>query len=126
MAAYHRRVTRLFVIVMIVLLPLRGWAADVMAIQAAPGGSSTWVASDMPSDCPMLAATDAAAAADDALAPATAAADCCASCELCTPVAGPVGLGFDVVAPAPDARPLTADAEFASAAAAPAVKPPNS
>ncbi|HWH84515.1 MAG TPA: hypothetical protein VNU71_19980 [Burkholderiaceae bacterium] len=118
---YHRRVSRLVIMFMIVLLPLRGWAGDLMSVQMATGGLASHAASGMPADCPMHATADAAQSS-----PAPAGMDGCTSCDLCVPMAELSSTRFDVVAFATQAAPLTGGIAFVSAAPAPALKPPIS
>lgn len=117
---------RWFVLLMIVLLPVRGWAGDFMGIQMALAGA-TPVAHEMPADCPMHASADMGAhhgggddKADDG--PGSN----CTSCQLCTPVAqSPAAPQLLTHAPARSA-PASARSEFVSASLAPAVEPPIS
>ena len=116
--------TRLILIVMIVLLPLRSWAGDLMGVQmamSASGGAP--VVSAMPADCPMLTTADAEA---DANKMPAGMLGCCTSCELCIPFAELISTKFDVVTFAAHAKPLTGLVDFKSAAPAPAFKPPIS
>ena len=116
--------TRFLVIaVMLVLLPLRGWAGDVMAVNMAANavvqakmGSMTRQGT-MPADCPMHAQQPD----DDAPA---AHCDKCDTCELCLAVAN---LTFATWVDIPQARhfaPTVFNASFSSAARALHLKPP--
>lgn len=108
---------------MIVLLPLRGWAGGLMGVQMATSGSVQHVAADMPEDCPMLIAADASD--EDANGRADAAGKgCCASCELCTPVAELPHSAVDLVAMAGDAQAVIGGVAFVSAPRALNFKPP--
>ena len=114
--------SRLFVIFMIVLLPLRGWAGDLMSVQMATSGLAGHAASAMPPDCPMqLAPADALHPDDHA-----AQMEGCGSCDLCIPMAELAGAALGPVGFAAHEKPLMAGAGFSSASPAPTVKPPIS
>jgi len=113
---------RLILIVMIVLLPLRSWAGDLMGVEMAMSGTVPVLASAMPADCPMLAA--GTAEADGGKTPPGM--GCCTSCELCIPFTELMSSKLDVVTFAAHAKPLTGLADFQSAAPAPTLKPPIS
>ncbi|KQW38522.1 hypothetical protein [Rhizobacter sp. Root404] len=115
---------RLFVLLMIVLLPLRGWAGDLMGVQMAVGGLASQATSAMPVDCPMKS-MHAPAIADDA-SPAPAGTEGCTSCDLCLPMAEVASLRFDVVTLAVHAAPPMGGFAFFSASPALAFKPPIS
>jgi hypothetical protein len=118
-------VSRLFVIFMIVLLPLRGWAGDLMSLQMAMSGAAPGAASAMPADCPMHSQADASSnGADDA--PMPAGMQNCSSCELCIPMAELAEARLDLLTFAAHAKPLMGRVDFISAAAAPTLKPPIS
>jgi hypothetical protein len=114
-------VKRLFILVMILLLPLRGWAGDLMSVQMAMSGLA---ASAMPADCPMKAMHSTATADDASTAPVDA--EGCTSCDLCLPMAELAPLGFDVVRLAAHAAPPIAGVAFFSATPALVLKPPIS
>jgi len=125
LAAYHSAVTRLIIMFMIVLLPLRGWAGDRMSIQMAATSSESRAASEMSADCPMLAmANGSKANADNTKSPSGV--GCCASCGLCTPLAEWADTTFSIATFAAHAQPLTAGIQFISASPRPALKPPIS
>lgn len=119
---------RWFVLLMIVLLPVRGWAGDFMGIQMAMAAGATPAAHEMPADCPMHASADMGVHhGDGGDAPADEGPGSnCSSCQLCTPVAQlpttPLPLAH---APARSA-PESVRAEFVSALLPPAVEPPIS
>lgn len=130
---------RWFLLIMIVLLPIRGWVGDVMAAemvtqritavaqmpvqaqQPAPAGA------DSHADCHGKAAADnpASQPAGDSN---TAAADCgnCTSCQVCHSVAMVMAPGVAAVAPAHSAAPTLRGTHFASAEPARGFKPPIS
>ncbi len=114
----------LLIALMLVLLPLRGWAGNIMAVdiaataamQAKMANVSNQTA--MPVDCAMHSQPSA----DDA------ATSCggCDTCELCLTV---VNLMHATWAASPFARhtsPLTLSASFSSASSASGLKPPIS
>ena len=115
---------RLLVLLMIVLLPLRGWAGDLMGVQMAASGLASQVASAMPADCPMKS-MHVPASVDDA-SPAPSATEGCTSCDLCLPMAEPASLRFDAVAFVAHAAPPMGGVAFLSASPALAFKPPIS
>lgn len=110
---------RLLVIIMIVLLPLRGWAGDLMSFQMAASSAVAHVADDMPPACPMHAQTDQAQTNH-----AQPDMKNCASCGLCIPLADLAFSRFDLVTATKDTQPLFGTANFASALVAPTAKPP--
>lgn len=77
---YHSGVRSLVLVLMIVLLPIRVWAAEGMAIDMAALPAAM---ADMPEDCPMRAA---AQPDEPAESPSSAPAACLA-CTLCAAVA---------------------------------------
>src|SRR6478752_4012351 len=103
---------------MIVLLPLRGWAGDLMGVQMATSSMVAHVASAMPSDCPMLASTESAGPETDSTRMKSA-MECGASCELCIPFAELAGSKLEVVTFASHVKPLAGRVDFMSAAPAP-------
>lgn len=119
-------VSRLLIIFMIVLLPLRSWAGDLMSVQMATSGmTGALVSNEMPADCPMLAAASSSQSTDDSTQ-LPAGMGCCASCELCTPLAELADISVSIVTFAAHAKPLLAGVEFISAPVAPSFKPPIS
>lgn len=126
-----------FLILMIALLPLRGWAGDMMAshalgqriaaatsVSAAPAVLKSAETPVMHDDCPGHAAKPAA----PDVAPAGVASDCgnCTACQVCHSVAMTVSVVPPVLPAAPHARPLQAGVPFASAEPVPGIKPPIS
>jgi hypothetical protein len=113
---------RLFLLLMIVLLPLRGWAGDLMGVQMAIGGLASHSVGAMPADCPMRSMH----ASGHDTSPAPAGTEGCTSCDLCLPMAQCASLRFDLVAFAALAAPPMGGVAFFSASAALAFKPPIS
>jgi hypothetical protein len=118
-------VTRLLIIFMILLLPLRGWAGDRMSIQMAASSSETVATGEMPADCPMLAMAGGAKADTDSTK-APSGDGCCASCGLCTPLAEWADITLSIATFAAHAQPLAGGIDFVSAPPTPALKPPIS
>ncbi|MCZ4312935.1 hypothetical protein O4H66_05915 [Comamonadaceae bacterium G21597-S1] len=133
---------RFFFILMIALLPLRGWVGDAMAMQMAlPGGMAHASAPETATGATHAHAHHGAAA--DHQRHAAASGDCtdhadgdatvsdahcqtCTVCQTCHTVAITVPLvGTEATEPM-TAAPLTAQSRFASADRAPGLKPPIS
>ncbi|MBC7608673.1 MAG: hypothetical protein H7228_03710 [Polaromonas sp.] len=120
----------LFVIIMIALLPLRGWAGHVMAVDmagqqiaVAQKAVATHASKDsivaMPADCLMLAQVGAD---KDSV---TSNAHCnCDSCELCLALASVKDTGFLAATFTPHTAPQASSAGFSSADRATSLKPP--
>lgn len=134
--------SRLLVICLILLTPLRAWSAESMALQmasqvasqmASQAASSQTVAqvradqvsmsdmSDMPADCPMLAL--AAAQSDTSSSPSQSSLGC-QSCQLCMTLSALSFPQTQLAAERIGASPASANARFISANPAPHVKPP--
>nr|WP_315430410.1 hypothetical protein [uncultured Albidiferax sp.] len=127
----------IFIALMVVLLPLRGWVGDAMALDMAvqqmhamqivatsagtESASGTFDADSlaaMPAECEMLVAPS-----ERQEAPHCAACD---TCKLCLPLAG-WAYGVSIASNAwPPVLPLWHGASFRSATAALALKPPIS
>ena len=123
---------RLILILMLVLLPLRGWVGEAMAMEMlaqqavaieniATNARHTSVddtfGTEIKADCHGAA---------EALDPGTSACGTCQLCQICHTVAAPAPF-FALPAPwLPHAQPTTGLARFASAPAAFALKPPIS
>jgi hypothetical protein len=114
-----KNMKRLFILIMVVLLPLRGWAGDLMSVQMAMGAVAPHVASVMPADCPMHTQVAADASSPSGM-------DGCVCCDLCIPMAGLTCARLEVVAFAAHAAPTTADVDFVSASPTPTLRPPIS
>jgi len=114
---------RWFVLLMIVLLPLRATAGDFMSLGMALEGKPA-AAAGMSPDCPMhLAATGTEPAGDEDGSPTTAGE--CGSCALCFPVAQAESLSAIGNLPLADARHAIGDDRFASAPALALRRPPR-
>ncbi len=107
---------------MIFVLPLRGWAGDLMSVQMAMGGLAPQAAIAMPADCPMQS-MHAAASPDDA-SQAPAGTPDCSTCDLCLPIAELASPAFDAAPFAAHAAPPMRGVSFFSASPALAFKPP--
>ena len=110
----------LLIALMLVLLPLRGWAGDVMAVNmaltaVAQAKISSTAQSAMSADCGMRAQSTG----DDA-------AHCsnCDTCELCLAVLNLTIATWADQQQARQVEPLTLDAGFSNAASALNLKPP--
>jgi hypothetical protein len=114
-----KNMKRLFILIMVALLPLRGWAGDLMSVQMAMGAVAPHVASVMPADCPMHAQVAADASLSSGM-------DGCVCCDLCILMAGLTGARLEVVAFTAHAAPTTAEVDFVSASPAPTLRPPIS
>jgi hypothetical protein len=106
---------------MMVLIPLRGWAGDLMSVQMATGVLALQAASAMPIDCPMLTRADA-----DPASPASSGKAVCKSCDLCIPMAALTRPPFEVVHVTTHVMPPMGDVSFRSAAATLCLRPPIS
>jgi len=121
---------RWLVLLMVVMLPLRGWAGDLMSVQMATMNAAADTVAAMPADCPMHIASHAEAQASDATEPTPAhtgsGMQSCSSCELCIPLAKLACGSLEAVSFAVHEQPLMPSVDFASASLAPVVKPPIS
>lgn len=115
----------MLLILMIALLPLRGWAVEHMAVQMAAGSLAAAVgevqAAAMPADCPMMELAFLPGERDqsDALG-----AKSCPTCQLCMGLAVEVLPAAAVVFMPPATRPGVETASFASADLVQPHKPP--
>lgn len=125
---------RFLVLLLIALLPLRGWTAERMVYtMSAPGVVHTQdsVQSDdvaMPSDCAGMhgdAGDHTAASGHDAHA-SSSGHEGCNFCQLCMPLAALDAVQAVAVHHVPHARPLSIHRTFDSAESARSVKPPIS
>ena len=143
---------RILLILMIALLPVRGWASDVMSVSHAAqqlnaielvathalqtGATDTFnsylkdkSASSMPWDCPM-AAPDVASAAQDRsgkrLMPPKSLCHGCGTCQLCMALATSMSLPVFDASTATYPVPLPHNSGFSSATLPPGFKPPIS
>lgn len=122
---YDLTVARLFLLFLIVLLPLRGWASDAMSVRMAgaqmvvqlvAGGSVVADMASLPPDCPAHAQADEHGGG--------ASGDCASSCDLCLPLAAPACARVEPIVFARHAKPLMPTFGFLSAALVPVKKPP--
>lgn len=132
-AHYHGRVTRLLLLLLIALLPLRGWAADRMAlhVEAVPAAVQAQQLdaphAAMDPDCPVHL-QHAHSASHGPAAPAQQGADhkSCQSCQLCMAMAVPDMAQALALQSAPRLLPRMHTARFASVDLARHTKPPIS
>ena len=113
---------RLLILILIVLLPLRGWAGNLMSVQMATSGvvSVAVEAAAMPPGCPMQAHSET-----DGSHPHGGMKNC-VSCGLCIPLAELACVRLDIATFAGHVQPVIGDADFESISLAPTVKPPIS
>ena len=115
---------------MIVLLPLRGWAGDAMATQMATHMASTVVSSEAAADRTheMSAATDcaghSASKQADSSVSKSANGETCQACQACHTVALSSSTAIDSVLFEAPSLPLVTAAQFTSADTALGQKPP--
>jgi hypothetical protein len=122
---YDLAVRRLFVLLMIVLLPLRGWAGEIMAVQMATIGMTGESSAGMPPDCHLLMASPSAATdAQDTRAGTDMPS--CESCDLCLPMAEVAAVQSLQASFADHVKRAPRGAAFLSVAPAPGFKPPIS
>jgi hypothetical protein len=121
----------ILLVLMIALLPVRGWVGDVMAAQmisdrlqpaaVAPAATETAHA-----ECPGHAAMAAQAGAPQPEAASHESCASCVTCQVCASVALLQPTAAQQPAALPLERPATGGAQFASAEPAPGFKPPIS
>lgn len=124
--------SRFFIILLIALLPLRGWSVERMAVHMAASASA---AQAMPSDCPMMIQTGASASdagakhlgdssdkGDYGKSPGNSLS--CQSCQLCMSLATPDTPAIQPLAGGPRATTAARAERFASADLPRATKPP--
>ena len=111
-------VSRFFILLLIVLLPLRGWNADLMGTQMAANQAV------MSADCPMMAGMQAST--HDSTHDDSEAQRSCQSCQLCMPLIALESLTIDTFTVKPQAPQAHHLARFVSAELVRAVKPPIS
>jgi hypothetical protein len=125
----------LLIALMIVLLPLRGWAGNAMAVdmaaqqvlvaQASAASAAAMVAeSAMPADCPMH--LQAVADKADQASPVNAHCSSCDTCQLCLALATWTQPDWPAGAMSRPGAPLLAGTSFRSADSAASLKPPIS
>ena len=129
--------SRLFILFLIALLPLRGWTAERMAVQMAGMPVAVQLQSQEPgmsAECALhmqmalqrLVPSDQSAAVAQAEPAATSHAghQGCQSCQLCMPLAALDIPALLALLPAPQMQPQACSSAFASADAARCAKPP--
>ena len=135
---------RLFIVFMILLLPLRGWAADLMAVSMANQqriaiiniannaiNTRTILLPDqqaqvaMPEECPFLAFSSGAPA-DNGGQGVSVLCKGCTTCQLCMALVTGYPAMTRFVAVLPPAEPLVVSIRFTSAERASGFKPPIS
>ena len=125
----------LLVALMIVLLPLRGWAGNAMAVdmaaqqvlmaQASTASTAAMVAeAAMPADCPMH--LQAVADKVDQTSGASTHCHSCDTCQLCLALASWAHMAWPAGAMSRPGAPLLAGTSFRSADTAASLKPPIS
>ena len=125
-----RRLSRfLFIALMLVLLPLRGWAGNVMAVDmyaASALQAETVKTANMASQAPMSpdCAMHSQAQADADTDGAAPHCSSCDTCELCLAVAKPTPAPWSANRLARQPSLLAFNASFSSAASAASLKPP--
>lgn len=117
---------RIFLILLIALLPIRMWAAEGMSVRMAEQGMmGTSMAMDamdeMPADCPMRASAGQEAPSDGTKGAATA----CLTCQLCAALAALAGFQAAAVSSPSFMSPSIASS-FDSADPLHEIKPPIS
>ena len=117
---------RWLVLLMVLLLPLRGWAGDFMSVQMATMNAAPEAVAAMPADCPMHTGAHAPDAGESTSAHTGGGLQNCSSCELCIPLAELASGGLESVNFAVHGQPLMPSVNFASTSLAPVVKPPIS
>jgi hypothetical protein len=126
---------RLFILLLIALLPLRGMALDRMVFQMQNDGSATSLAqgagTGMSEDCALhMQATSTAhgagSGADADTDLGTQQHKGCQSCQLCMPVAALYASAIAAIKPVPHSVPMLRTTAFASAESTRLAKPPIS
>ncbi len=116
-----------FLVLLIALLPVRGWVGNAMALDmAAQQAVAVSAASAMPADCPMHAAM--AEQNGDNSPQDSAGAHCsdCDTCQLCLALASFTWTDRPAGAGSRHAGPLDSGLRFSSADSASGLKPPIS
>jgi hypothetical protein len=119
---------RLLVILLVMLLPLRGWSAERMAIQMTQSQAIVEVIGDrvsmagMPADCPMIAQTSSEAEKSPTVSKSHSG---CLTCQLCMSLASPDTSSPHLMAHERQAPPVSISVSFISADLTRQGKPPN-
>lgn len=117
----------LFLVLLIALLPVRGWVGNAMALDmAAQQAVAVSAPSAMPDDCPMHA--EMAARDGDSSQQESAGAHCsdCDTCQLCLALASLSWADLPMDAWSRHAGPLDSGLRFSSADSVSGLKPPIS
>jgi len=115
-------VRRLFVLTMLVLLPLRGLAADMLGIEMALARGAGAGAAVMAPDC----LPQAHAHGDPAQAESDPGSDSCGSCELCLTALQLPAVDLCIASLSGSDEPPSRGTTFLSALPAPSLRPPIS
>jgi len=120
----------LLLVVMMILLPIRGWAGNDMAVgMAASIVTSATAKAGEPmtsADCPMHVQTLAADTANDSNQASIGQQCSCDTCELCLALATVTHIAWPSGGASPHIAPLTTGIAFHSADSASSLKPPIS
>ena len=119
---------RFFILLLIALLPLRGWTAERMVFQMDSGAATVSQSLEraMPTDCALHMQT---ASANHPASEASSHGPThkgCQSCQLCMPLLALAPIGMPALVSIPQALPHTRASRYSSADAASCVKPPIS
>lgn len=119
-------VSRFFILLLIVLLPLRGWSTEQMttqmAVQATVQMTLGAAVDAMPADCPMRA--QQVASNSDAPMGEPESQRSCQSCQLCMPLAALQTLTLQAFTAPPHTHTVASAARFVSADLVRDTKPP--
>ena len=124
--------SRLFILFLIALLPLRGWTAQQMVFQMGQGAPVAAASADhamhgtMPADCALHMQLASGDHASSHASSHGADHKGCESCQLCMPLVALASPVLLTLAPAPQALTVTHGGAFASADTARAARPPIS
>jgi Fe-S-cluster-containing hydrogenase component 2 len=130
-----KTVARFIVLILIALMPLRGWSAGAMSVNMAVAAMSAQSSMDnpqnelMPADCPMMAKLQPAgqgAAGTEANQAADKQHHSCQSCQLCMPLCAQGASNLSLTEPAPLSLLIAPAERYASAELCHDSKPPIS
>ena len=121
----------LLLILMIALLPLRGWASETMAVsmaveQLVVAQMQTVDEAGMPTDCPFFGQASKTSTTDTHSETVSPLCKGCTTCQLCMALVTGYPPMLGAAIELPHAQRLTTSASFASAERAPGFKPPIS
>ena len=136
---------RVLLILMIALLPVRGWAADMMAISMAEQQLHVWqsiqagndgqtasaqpavqVQSAMSADCPMMAMLAGQPVSDESGQAGSPILKMCTTCQLCMALAADQSVELTLPSFVSHAPPVSRAVEFSGVTVASVFKPPIS